>query len=555
MVSFFAVYALVLLATAVVVGALGVYAWDRRDRTGAKPLLVVLIGQTVWCLCAFAAIAGRGTPWALLWSRAWYVGVVLTVAGLFVFALAYTGYDEYLGPKLYAALSVEPLLLLGVTALEPVPFLYTVVGPAETAMLGYHVDSGVAFWLHAGYSYLLLAAGSALLVRYALSTDALRRKQLYAILGAIVAPWFGNALYLFGGVPVDLTPLAFSLTGILLTWAVLQAGFLDISPAARREVVDSLSSAVFVVDTDGRIVEVNDACRELFDVTPLVGAPVERVLRGMADLEADCDDVGTDETVTVEAERDGRFFDVQVSPLYDDFGGLIGRVFLAHDITEQKERQRELERRNRQLDQFASVVTHDLRNPLSVAGGSLALARRTGDEEHFDRVEDAHDRMGALIDEVLALARDQSSLDEQSLRLSDVANAAWGHVDTADATLSVPEDRTVVGDRDQLLRLFENLFRNSVEHGGRDVTVIVTATDGGFAVADDGPGVPEDERDALFDHGYTTSEHGTGLGLAIVEHVVSSHGWDLAVGESEQGGFRLTVTGVTGEPVERPAEP
>jgi signal transduction histidine kinase len=76
------------------------------------------------------------------------------------------------------------------------------------------------------------------------------------------------------------------------------------------------------------------------------------------------------------------------------------------------------------------------------------------------------------------------------------------------------------------------------------VTVHVGESDGGFYVADDGPGIPEAERERIFEAGYSTADEGTGFGLRIVEQVVDAHGWEVTVTESEQGGARFDVTGV-----------
>ena len=96
----------------------------------------------------------------------------------------------------------------------------------------------------------------------------------------------------------------------------------------------------------------------------------------------------------------------------------------------------------------------------------------------------------------------------------------------------------------RLGRLLENLFRNALEHGGTDVTVTVRLLEDGLAVEDDGPGVPESERERLFDAGYSTTERGTGFGLRIVRQIADEHGWDVTVGESATGGARFEVTGV-----------
>jgi PAS domain S-box-containing protein len=205
-----------------------------------------------------------------------------------------------------------------------------------------------------------------------------------------------------------------------------------------------------------------------------------------------------------------------------------------------REREQALETQNQQLDEFASVVSHDLRNPLNVARGHLEIARETGREESFDRVAAAHDRMGTLIDDLLTLAREGQAVGgTEEVPVADVAERAWANVATAEATLEVGDSGTVEADEARLVTLFENLFRNSVDHAGSDVTVTVTARDGEFTVSDDGPGIPEDERDQVFEYGYSTDEDGLGLGLAIVKSIADAHGWDARVGESETRGARF----------------
>ncbi|MEF8841647.1 MAG: ATP-binding protein [Haloarculaceae archaeon] len=215
------------------------------------------------------------------------------------------------------------------------------------------------------------------------------------------------------------------------------------------------------------------------------------------------------------------------------------------------ERQRaeaRLTRERDRLDEFASVVSHDLRNPLSVAQGRLDLGREEHDNPHFESAAEALDRMGGLIDDLLALAREGMTIEEPTeLSAPEVAEIAWMTVEVADATLAVdPGTGRILGDRSRVRQLFENLFRNAIEHGGPDVTVTVGPLDegSGFYVADDGPGIPPDERERVLRTGYTTSSEGTGFGLSICSRIAEAHGWELRVVESEDGGTRVELTGV-----------
>jgi len=250
---------------------------------------------------------------------------------------------------------------------------------------------------------------------------------------------------------------------------------------------------------------------------------------------------------TFEQSMGGNHYRVHSLPIGDE--DVDAGMAVSQDVTERKEHQRELERQNERLEEFTSVVSHDLRNPLTVLKGALELAERTGEAEHFERGHRAVDRMERLVTDLRALARQGDRVtDREPVALPGVIQASWDTVDTDDATLLVDVHTTVLADESRLRQLFENLFANAVEHGGTDVTVRVGPLDGGLYVADDGPGIPPEDRERVFESGYSTSDDGTGFGLAIVSEIASAHGWDVHLAESEDGGARFEVTGI--EPAE-----
>jgi signal transduction histidine kinase len=218
---------------------------------------------------------------------------------------------------------------------------------------------------------------------------------------------------------------------------------------------------------------------------------------------------------------------------------------VSQNVTDQIENRRELRHQNERLDEFASIVSHDLRSPLTVAEGHLELARETCESDDLARAADALDRSQTLIDDLLTLAREgEQGTEVESVALADVAESGWRTAEIGSATLDTDTTQAIRADRSRLQQLFENLYRNAVEHGGDDVTVSVGAMDDGFYVADTGPGIPEAEREDVFEAGYSTSEDGTGFGLRIVEQIADTHGWKITVTESEQDGARFEITGV-----------
>ena len=197
------------------------------------------------------------------------------------------------------------------------------------------------------------------------------------------------------------------------------------------------------------------------------------------------------------------------------------------------------------LDRFASMASHELRNPLNILRIYLSMARESGDPEDFDQCEQAIDRMNRQIEDFLTLARKGSAPAE--LELVDFERTVmdcWEIVEVPSADLRIDTERYVLADEDKLFEVLENLFRNAIEHGGSDVEITVGSFENGFYVEDDGHGIPTDDYETVFEDGFSTSQHGTGFGLTIIDRIVEAHGWDVRVAADSGNGARFEITGV-----------
>jgi PAS domain S-box-containing protein len=236
----------------------------------------------------------------------------------------------------------------------------------------------------------------------------------------------------------------------------------------------------------------------------------------------------------IEYEPHEYWAEVRVHPVDD------GLFVHSRDITNKKERQEELERRNEILQSFAHTVSHDLRNPLSVAEGNLRLAQETGDFDHLEEVAQAHNRMRNLIDELLRLARGEE-LDAEAVSIQTIAQDAWETVTSGETELIFEGDIGVEAASNQLQRLFENLYWNAIEHGEASTIRVGSIDDRGFFVEDDGKGIAENLRKKVFESGFSTDDESPGYGLSIVTGIVGMHGWSIEVTESDDGGARFEI--------------
>ncbi|WP_435102658.1 sensor histidine kinase [Halarchaeum sp. P4] len=327
-----------------------------------------------------------------------------------------------------------------------------------------------------------------------------------------------------------------------------------------RELLENTSEGLLTIDTDSVIVFANPAVEDILGYAPeeLVGSSKMKIIPEhlrSAHVEGLEQYVETGEKhfdwdgVELPAlHKDGHRVPVSVSLREHEYRGerLFTGIFT--DISERKRRERELREQTAELEEFADVLSHDLRAPLDAAQSHLRNVRDVVDEdaaEDVRAVEDALTHIDRIIEDTLVRTRGHAEADTvETLRLAEELRAAWTVVDTDDATLVLPDGAWFVRARSARFRqLAEHLFRNCIEHGGPDVTVRVGILDDGegFYVADDGPGFPSD---ILQPEGAATSAPGR-YGLSIAGTIANEHGWAMRLGDADDGGARVEFTDVT----------
>ena len=647
--------------------ALAVAAWlwdDERGLTARLFVGVALLNGVAGLLVLGELVASTRSLAVVFYGAHAGVGSGVSVF-LFLFTVAYVGHRRWLTRGVLAGV-VGAWAAYGLLQLtNPLHGLvwseYAIAG----TQIGYveGTPTPLSMLLFVPQS-LLYPTAMALLGGHLLFGPPTRRRQTTVLFVALFAPFFVMFAWFGGVVPGPFTGalvVGSVWTLALAGWAVFRHEAFELAPLARDTVFEALDEMVVVIDGQRRILDYNEAATDTFPaVARREGTPIETALpelvsggqavdstvrEGSDDVESRDGQAESDETTdgagtaveTVEsAPGEGaadlveecpddavpfvesftryvgatlREYSVTVTPL-SVRGSVEGYALVVQDVTERRRHVRDLEQQTAQLERLASTLSHDLRNPLNVAHGRVELARQGGDTDNLEKASEALDRMEQIIDDSLTLAREGQTIDERErVDLTSVARHAWETTDTGEATFEVDSEAAigVYSDRSRLQSVFENLFRNAVEHGrasetddgrletpdrpanpdagptgpggnadaeramvrggpaegsasefeDRDaesdangpattegLTVRLGRHGDGFYVEDDGPGVPPDERDKVFDFEFSTDDDGTGLGLAIVEAIARAHGWSVEMTEGSDGGARVVFTGV-----------
>ncbi|WP_336000051.1 histidine kinase N-terminal 7TM domain-containing protein [Halorientalis halophila] len=580
-------------AGVVAIGALSVVRQQRAyEPVPGGYTAVALAAVICWVLAAYSLqLASVELVQKFHWYRVGYIGFMPVPVLVLVFTLQYTSRDRYLTWWSVGLLLLVPVAMIGLAFTNQLHGLvWTNQRVIDNGLfLALRPDYGQAVLAYAAVSVAIVGICTALLVQRAIATAGIYRQQAVLLVAGTLVPIVAAGVYFSGVNPLpglEVMTISLAVTAVAYCWAVARHGLFTLVPIASQAAVEQMDDAVVVIDIRGLVVNVNEQAEPFLTVDhrEAIGGSVGEVLRPFAVPPAPrSDEPDSDREVVTDPET-GRSYQRTGTPLTDDDGVVMGQLVVLQDITDRVRRERRLRQQNEQLEEFASVVSHDLRNPLNVISARSQLARETGAAEHFDALDRAADRMDRLIDDLLQLARQGQTVDEtERVNLREVAEDAWTLVNAPDASLSIEGDTVLEADRDRLQQALENLFRNAVDHVGEDVSLLVepleydaeggvasrrtngddeqTAADesdagtrAGFAVEDDGHGIPPEERDQVFDYGHTTEDDGTGFGLAIVKEIVEAHGWEirtvdgtLASGreDGKYGGARFEITGVT----------
>ena len=375
-------YAALYVITAITATIVAILAWDRRKVPGGLPLALAMFAVAEWSLTAGIEILASSVEAKLTWSKACYLGTVSTAVLFLILAVQYNHLNNLLTRRNILLAFVIPIitLLLALTnewhhliwnSFTPSPLIKNVI------VYGH----GPWFWIGAvGYSYFVTFVATALLVWAAIRfPKAYRNQAISLVVGALFA-WTGSVIYVLhlGPLPgLDITPLSFTITGIICAFAIFRLRLFDLVPVARDVLVDTLRDAVVVLDEQYRIVDINPSARHLFNIAGKAnigraaqdGLPIWPQL---APLVEQPEPVEGHAEITLDGST-RKVFDLNISPIFIRRSRLTGYLIVLRDITDHKSIEFTLQQMNWRLSSHlmeiealqASLREQAIRDPLT----------------------------------------------------------------------------------------------------------------------------------------------------------------------------------------------
>ncbi|MDQ7024227.1 MAG: histidine kinase N-terminal 7TM domain-containing protein [Anaerolineae bacterium] len=514
-----------------------------------------------------------------------YIGITTVPVAWLIFVLEYTGREQWISSRKIAMLSIVPVITLFSVATNSYHQLHwSDIYLTSDSTLAYAVyDTGSLFWLNAIYGYSLMMVSAVLLVRTFLRTPTFYRRQIAWLLVAQIVPWVGNFLYIFNLSPfplyIDVTPLAFTITGAIGGWSLYRHKLLDLVPVAHDTIFKNMSDAVVVLDVKNRVVDINQAALEL------IGTKAQLAIsKNIATLLPNQDEIvekyrnviETDDEIDLTLAGKTHTFMMRLSAIKNRQGEVSGRIVTLHDITQLKETHHALIEAREQADeatnlksQFLATMSHELRTPLNAIIGytELQLTGMVGElsdiqYQYGERVLLNSKHLLSLINDVLDISKIEAGRLDLAKQPIELRSWIEGIVAqnrvlaeeknlTFDVEIDAQLPPILYGDAVRLRQVVVNLLSNAIKFTTEGSVALEfqqsSTTTWQIVVSDTGIGIAPHKQETIFDEfiqvdgSFTREFGGTGLGLAIVRKLVLLMAGSIRINSTVEQGSTFTV--------------
>ncbi len=546
---------------AILSASVALFAWQYRSNPGGTPLVIHALGSAVWILSYGAGTRLNSQLLAPgMLGISWLAAVVVAFSGMYV-AVEYTERTWLKQPVVLGSiggyLCLEALLIW----LNPRGLFYTRVPTiVQTGTPVY--EFGVWWTVHLVVVFAAATAMLGMFFQVYLSESGAYRQQARTILVGIAVIYITATVEVTGLEPYpdllyNATMAGSTVLSVTFLWALFYADFLELTPIARKTLLEDIEDATIVLDHQDRLVYANRTAQDVFDTGPeytgmsaddlfdsIIGEHPDRIIN-MNDSETE---------VAIAPNDERRYFSVSASTVGDDERG---RAFVFHEITAQKQYELQIEQQRDELETLNQVLRHDIRNDLQLITAYGDILDDECETENKQQYINTINKSADHAVELTQTARELSevmlsdSVEEQRVNLQTILTDEVTEVQASypSATLEFGTEipSVTLAANDMISSVFRNLLKNAVQHNDKEVgEVIVSATDHEdtvtVTIADNGPGVPDGQKETVFGKGERgLDSSGTGIGLHLVNTLISIHNGDVWIEDNEPEGAIFSV--------------